>query len=99
MRDDTDAAILFIETSGCLPMCGHGTIGTVTVLVEEGLVTPKHEGRLVLEVPAGILEAAYRRGKHRHIIPVRMPHIPSLLHRTGLHLGGSSLRPPTLDAC
>ena len=45
MRDDTDAAILFIETSGCLPMCGHGTIGTVTVLIEEGLVTPKREGQ------------------------------------------------------
>ena len=51
LRDDTDAALVFIETSGCLPMCGHGTIGTVTVLIEEGLVTPKREGRLRLEVP------------------------------------------------
>ncbi|MBT6599756.1 MAG: hydroxyproline-2-epimerase, partial [Bacteroidetes Order II. Incertae sedis bacterium] len=37
-RDDCDIAILFIETSGCLPMCGHGTIGTVTVMLQEGLV-------------------------------------------------------------
>src|SRR3546814_7900291 len=29
-RDDTDVGILFIETSGCLPMCGHGTIGIIT---------------------------------------------------------------------
>ena len=36
-----DAGILFIETSGCLPMCGHGTIGTVTVMIEEGLVVPQ----------------------------------------------------------
>jgi 4-hydroxyproline epimerase len=36
-----DTAVLFIETSGCLPMCGHGTIGTVTIALEEGLVTPK----------------------------------------------------------
>ena len=40
-RDDCDVAILFIETSGCLPMCGHGTIGTVTVALEHGLVTPR----------------------------------------------------------
>ncbi len=30
-RDDCDTAILFIEVSGCLPMCGHGTIGAVTM--------------------------------------------------------------------
>lgn len=28
---ENDVAVLYIETSGCLPMCGHGTIGTVTV--------------------------------------------------------------------
>ncbi|HEU4969333.1 proline racemase family protein, partial [Sphingomonas sp.] len=37
-RDDSDVGILFIETSGCLPMCGHGTIGVATVLVETGMV-------------------------------------------------------------
>src|SRR5512137_698563 len=54
-----DIGILFIETSGCLPMCGHGTIGTVTVMIEEGLITPKTPGHLRLEVPAGIVEAHY----------------------------------------
>ena len=37
-RDDCDIAILFIETSGCLPMCGHGAIGTVTMLIERDMV-------------------------------------------------------------
>lgn len=55
-----DVGILFIETSGCLPMCGHGTIGTVTVLIEHGLVQPKTPGHLRLEVPAGLVEAEYR---------------------------------------
>ena len=50
--DDYDIAILFIETSGCLPMCGHGTIGTVTMMIEEGLVKPKNDGVVVLETPA-----------------------------------------------
>ncbi|MFI5251349.1 MAG: 4-hydroxyproline epimerase [Bacteroidota bacterium] len=57
--EDTDAGILFIETSGCLPMCGHGTIGTVTVIIEHNLVKPKIPGNLRLEVPAGIVEAQY----------------------------------------
>ena len=39
-RDDADTGILFIETSGCLPMCGHGTIGMVTFALEHGLVIP-----------------------------------------------------------
>ena len=43
-RDDCDIAILFIETSGCLPMCGHGTIGTVTMAIEHGLVKPRDAG-------------------------------------------------------
>ena len=40
-RDDCDVAVLFIETSGCLPMCGHGTIGTITMGIENGLIQPR----------------------------------------------------------
>ncbi len=54
-----DMGILFIETSGCLPMCGHGTIGTVTIAIEEGLVIPKTHGVLNLEVPAGLVRVEY----------------------------------------
>ena len=39
-----DVAILFIETSGCLPMCGHGLIGALTILIEENLINPKVSG-------------------------------------------------------
>jgi 4-hydroxyproline epimerase len=83
-RDDTDAAIVFIETSGCLPMCGHGTIGTVTVMIEEGLVTPKVEGKLRLEVPAGIVEAEYTRDNHGNVVDVRIRNVPAFLYQTGL---------------
>src|SRR3954470_23888421 len=58
-RADCDAGILFIETSGCLPMCGHGTIGTVTTMIERGLVTPTTPGRLNLDTPAGLVSAEY----------------------------------------
>jgi len=58
--DNADASILFIETSGCLPMCGHGTIGTVTAALEAGLIAPKQNGKLVLDVPAGQINIDYQ---------------------------------------
>lgn len=54
-----DIGVLFIETSGCLPMCGHGTIGTVTIAIEQGLVNPKVPGKLRLETPAGLVLVDY----------------------------------------
>ena len=58
---ENDFAILFIETSGCLPMCGHGTIGTITIAIEEGLVTPKTPGKIRMEAPAGLVEIDYQQ--------------------------------------
>lgn len=60
-NEGSDASILFIETSGCLPMCGHGTIGTVTAALEQGLLQPAIPGRLVLDVPAGQIEVSYQQ--------------------------------------
>ncbi|WP_405329992.1 4-hydroxyproline epimerase [Leeuwenhoekiella sp. LLG6367-2.1] len=56
-----DFAILFIETSGCLPMCGHGTIGTITIAIEKGLITPKIPGKIRMEAPAGLVEIEYQQ--------------------------------------
>ncbi|MGJ8528410.1 4-hydroxyproline epimerase [Maritalea sp.] len=80
-RDDCDAAILFIETSGCLPMCGHGTIGTVTMAIEEGLVTPKEPGVLYLDAPAGRIKAEYSM-IDGYVEEVRITNVPSYLHAT-----------------
>ena len=77
-RADCDVAILFIETSGCLPMCGHGTIGTVTTIIEHGLVTPRIEGVLRLDTPAGVVEAHYQRDGER-VASVRIVNVPSFL--------------------
>ncbi|SHJ69509.1 4-hydroxyproline epimerase [Pseudozobellia thermophila] len=55
-----DLAILFIETSGCLPMCGHGTIGSITIGIEEGLIVPKTPGKIRMEAPAGLVEIDYK---------------------------------------
>lgn len=57
-RSDADWGVLFIEVSGCLPMCGHGTIGVATVLVETGMVEVVEPATVIrLEVPAGLVEA------------------------------------------
>jgi 4-hydroxyproline epimerase len=77
-RADCDVAILFIETSGSLPMCGHGTIGTVTVIIEQGLVTPKAPGVLRLDTPAGLVEAHYEKVGD-HVERVRIVNVPSFL--------------------
>ena len=84
-RDDCDIAVLFIETSGCLPMCGHGIIGTVTIAIENRLVSPRTPGRLDLETPAGKVTAHYTEegGKVRS---VRFTNVPSFLHSSALEV-------------
>ena len=62
---ENDFAILFIETSGCLPMCGHGTIGTITIAIEEGLVIPKTPGKIRMEAPAGLVEIDYGQTENK----------------------------------
>ena len=67
-RDDADWGVLFIEVSGCLPMCGHGTIGVATVLVETGMVEVTEPVTVIrLDVPAGLVEArvAVEHGRAR----------------------------------
>ncbi|MGY2050946.1 4-hydroxyproline epimerase [Methylobacterium sp. JK268] len=78
-REDCDLGVLFIEVSGCLPMCGHGTIGTVTVALEEGLVTPREEGRLAIEAPAGRVAIEYVRNG-AFVEQVRLFNVPAYLH-------------------
>jgi 4-hydroxyproline epimerase len=84
-RPDCDIAILFIETSGCLPMCGHGTIGTVTMALEHGLVTPKTPGVMRLDTPAGLVVAEYRQ-EGQYVEEVRITNVPSFLYKEGLEV-------------
>ncbi|MBO0770918.1 MAG: proline racemase family protein, partial [Actinobacteria bacterium] len=57
-REDADTGVVFIEVSGCLPMCGHGTIGVATVLVETGMVDVKEPvTEIRLDTPAGLVVA------------------------------------------
>ncbi len=82
-RADCDLALLFIEVTGCLPMCGHGTIGAVTMALEHGLVAPAAAGRIAIDTPAGIVEARYR-ANGRHVDRVRIRNVASYLAAEGI---------------
>lgn len=95
-REDCDAAVLFIEVSGCLPMCGAGTIGLSTVLIEEGMVTPRVPGRLSLETPAGRVDVSYEMEGDR-VASVRLFNVPSYLHAADVTVEVEGLGPLTVD--
>lgn len=91
-----DAAVLFIETSGCLPMCGHGTMGIVTFALEHGLIRPRTYGRLSLEVPAGVIGIEYTvRGDKVTTVSIR--NVASYLAAEGIRIDVPGMGPLTVD--
>jgi proline racemase len=95
-RDDCDIAVLFVEVSGCLPMCGAGTIGLVTAAIEEGLVTPKVPGKLSLETPAGKVDIDYEK-PGEFVESVRMFNVASYLHAADVVVDVPGLGELTVD--
>ena len=79
-----DVAVLFIETSGCLPMCGHGTIGTITIAIEEGLIKPLVPGTVRMEAPAGLVIVQYKQNESGKVTSVKLTNVPSFLHSEAL---------------
>ena len=80
-RPDADWGVLFIEVSGCLPMCGHGTMGVATVLVETGMVEVVEPVTTVwLDTPAGlvVVDVAVEDGAARS---VTMRNVPAYCER------------------
>jgi len=93
---NNDIAVLFIETSGCLPMCGHGTIGTITIAIEENLITPKVPGHVRMETPAGLVEVEYTL-KNSKVTSVKLTNIPSYLAAENLTIDCPGLGELTVD--
>jgi len=80
-----DVAVLFIETSGCLPMCGHGTIGTITIAIEEGLIKPRIPGIVRMEAPAGLVLIEYKQEGHK-VTSVKLRNVPAYLAAENLEV-------------
>ncbi|CAM4344604.1 4-hydroxyproline epimerase [Zobellia roscoffensis] len=87
---ENDFGILFIETSGCLPMCGHGTIGAITIGVEEGLLKPKTPGEIRMETPAGLVKITYQQ-TDKKVDWVKLTNVKSYLAATDLTIKSSVL--------
>jgi 4-hydroxyproline epimerase len=99
---ENDVAVLFIETSGCLPMCGHGTIGTITIAIEAGLIKPKTQGIVRMEAPAGLVMISYKSetdpktGKLK-VKSVKLTNVPAFLHSENLPVECPELGQITVD--
>ena len=87
---ENDFGILFIETSGCLPMCGHGTIGAITIGIEEGLLVPKTPGKVKMETPAGLVHVEYQQTVNK-VDWVKLTNVKSYLASTSLTVDSSVL--------
>ncbi|KGJ98693.1 4-hydroxyproline epimerase [Thalassotalea sp. ND16A] len=94
--EEADASILFIETSGCLPMCGHGTIGTVSAALECGYIKPKNPGKLVLDVPAGQIQVEYQQHQDK-VTSVKLFNIAAYLAHQDVVLNIPGLGNITVD--
>ncbi len=81
-RPDADVGVVYIEVSGCLPMCGHGTIGLATVLIEKKLVPVIEPVTTVrLDTPAGlvVVDVAVKEGR---ALSVTITNVPSFLYQS-----------------
>jgi 4-hydroxyproline epimerase len=94
--ENADASFLFIETSGCLPMCGHGTIGTVTAALEAGLILPKQKGKLILDVPAGQINIDYQM-ENEKVSAVKLYNVAAYLAHQDVELNIPDLGKLTVD--
>ncbi|WP_445385392.1 4-hydroxyproline epimerase [Robiginitalea sp. IMCC44478] len=93
---ENDLGILFIETSGCLPMCGHGTIGSITIGIEEGIIQPKVPGQVRLETPAGLVLVRYKQQGPK-VEWVAITNVPSFLAAEGLKVESEFLGTLKID--
>ncbi len=94
---EADLGVVFIEVSGCLPMCGHGTIGTVTVAIETGLVKAVEPiTYLTLDTPAGRVtaEATVQNGR---VKKVKIRNVPSFLYKKDVEVDVPGFGTLTLD--
>lgn len=93
---DNDIGVLFIETSGCLPMCGHGLIGTITIGVEEGYIRPKNPPFINVETPAGLVRVQYKTENNK-VTSVRLTNVPSFLYADQIDIQSDVLGPLKAD--
>ena len=94
---DADVGVIFIEVSGLLPMCGHGAIGTATVLIETGMVEAvEPRTQITLDTPAGLVGADVEVSNGK-AVSVTLTNVASFFHRSDLVVPTESFGDVTMD--
>ena len=86
-RPDSDAGVLFMHNQGYSTMCGHGVIAVVTLALEHGLIVPRRANELVLDSPAGAIQAfaqLSRADDRTRVTSVSFRNVPSFVLRAGV---------------
>lgn len=97
VSDKADVGVLFIDAGGCLDMCGHGTIGVVTSLIETGLIKPQHPCTKVgIDTPAGLVSAVGKM-KGNKVEEVTIKNVASFLFKKGVTVNLDGKGPVTVD--
>ncbi|KAJ3616609.1 hypothetical protein Zmor_011809 [Zophobas morio] len=87
VNEGSDFGVLYTESAGCLNMCGHGTIGLTTVLIENGIVEPKFPQTVInLDTPAGKVIAKGNVDKEGNVESVSIENVPSFLYKENIEI-------------
>jgi len=81
-----DLGIVFMDGTGYLNMCGHGTIGAVTVALEMGLLELKEPvTKVTFDTPSGLVFATAET-EEGVVKNVRVENVPSFLYREDIQI-------------
>ena len=97
VHPEADYGVIFMDSGGCLNMCGHGSIGTATVLVETGMVEVKKPyTEVTLEAPAGLIRTSIKveNGK---AVEVTIRNVPAFLYKEAVTAEIEGYGPITFD--
>lgn len=83
-RPEADAGVVFMDSGSYLNMCGHGSIGVVTALLETGMVPcAGEEADVTLDTPSGLIRARAKLHNGR-VREVTVRNVPAFLYREGV---------------
>ena len=81
VNEESDLGVMFFDSLGFEGMCGHGTIGIVTTLIETGQITPVHPFTEVrLDTVTGTVEARAKVDHEGNVSEVTIRNVPCFVY-------------------
>lgn len=84
VHEEADVGVIFMDSGGYLNMCGHGSIGTASMLVDARMVDVKEPYTVItLDTPSGVIPTKV------HVVDgeaesVTIQNVPAFLYKEGL---------------